>query len=473
MTLIDQYGSPLQARAYDAAPVAPRIRNIRSGLGGLADKSSAIEFVDRLLGREEAERIYRMSWTAQRMIDIPVDDMFVRGREWDDTDATAADTMRDAEAALHWMDAVPCALKAARLFGGALLVICPRDGEFERPIDDAAALRPDSIANLLVVDRWSAWVEAWYADPSMPHYGRPYQYRVTLRPYGMDAPGGLPQAHDLLVSESRVFRFDGIQSPLTEGWFSGPWNREWGISLLTPAVDDILRDAATASGVGHLVEEAAVWIQKVQGYKQALMGRQQGPSVETLAQEASLLKSLYRVQFVDVEDELGREQVAFSGLADVMDRQAKRLAAIAGIPVTRFLGTSAVGLNATGEGDARDWRLTVASMQTRLLDPVMRKLDMLVARHAGLPGPPEYTWHSLGEETEQERQDNAKSLTELVVAAYNAGLVDEEEGRERLSGSDVWGELGPWTPPLADDIEAEREAERISSMPPRVMEEAA
>ena len=39
--------------------------------------------------------------------------------------------------------------------------------------------------------------------------------------------------------------------------------------------------------------------------------------------------------------------------------------------MTRFLGKSATGLNATGEGDARDWRITVAAMQQRILDPIL------------------------------------------------------------------------------------------------------
>ena len=455
-SIVDQFGRPVTAVDAVTATRGPRMANPRTGMGGAGDRDLGHTFVARRMEREEAERLYQMSWAARKGVNIIVDDMFQRGRRWLSDDEGIVKAMEEAEDDLRAMPRLAAAMKAGRLFGSALLIVCPTDGQFDQP------LRPEDvqeggIANLWVVDRWSCSVQAWHTDPTQPKYGDPYQYRVSGRIFGSPSPDGMPgglsiptSAANVLVNADRVIRFDGHDSPLTEGWTTGPWEREWGVSILTPAVDEVLRDAAMHAAIGQLVQEASVWVQSFEGLKEGLLnGTQPGEvSIEDYAAEQHNLRSIYRTWFRDSEDTSERVSVPFSGLPQLMDRQAHRVAAIFGLPITRFLGTSAVGMNATGEGDARDWRLTVAAQQKSMLDPVLRGgFDMMVARHAGLAEPPDHEWIPLGESTDKEDAEITEIRSKTARETYTAGLIDEEEARERLSKDDWWDELGPWVPP--------------------------
>ena len=443
-----------------------RIRNQKTGLGTSRDRSLPTEFFDVEIGRDEAETLYRMSWAARKMVRILVDDMFAAGRRWVDKDDGKVREMKKAVSDLKAMAALQEAMVAGRLFGTAVLFAVPSDGSWDKDLKPED-VKEGSIANLLVVDRWSLSVKNWQVDPRKPNYAQPYQFQWNGRAFGSPspestsgAPSELMPVPPLTVNASRTMRFDGIRSPLTEGWIAGPWSREWGVSILTPAVDEINRDAAIHAAAGHLVQESSVWVQKIQGFRDSLKGRQEPgePTAEEIAEEVNALRSIYKTQFMDVDDEAERVQVQFAGLAQILDYEAKRLAAIEGIPVTRFLGTSATGLNATGEGDARDWRITIAAAQRRLLDPVLADLDMIVAKHAGLDEPPEYEWLPLGEMTDQEKAELSFRRTEAVNLTYAAGLISEDRALEQLGKDEEWGEMGSWEGP--------NEATKIPDLPP-------
>ena len=63
--------------------------------------------------------------------------------------------------------------------------------------------------------------------------------------------------------------------------------------------------------------------------------------------------------------EFTRVNVPFGGLPDLLERVALRMASISGMPATRFLGRAPQGMNATGEGDERNYAIRVAAIQRR------------------------------------------------------------------------------------------------------------
>lgn len=450
-----------------------RLVNRDTGAGTSKDKTLGSDFVAVRLSRDEAERMFQMSWVAERMVRLIVDDLFARGRKWVGDDQAAIEAMQDAERELKVMSRLAEAMIAGRMFGSALLIVCEKDDRDEADLKswgeplDPEAIDADGIANFWVVDRWACSVLNWHTDPSKPDYGEPFQYRVNSRIFGQADPQGAPAgistattSGQVVVHHSRVFRFDGKKAPLTEGWTSGPWEREWGVSILNAAIDDIMRDATNQAGVGHLVSEASVWVQRIHGFKEAIKGRvrKSEASAEEIAEQTSFLKNIYNIVFMDAEDAADRIGVNFAGLCDILNHSAERMAAIAGVPKTRFLGTSAVGLNATGEGDARDWRITVAALQKVRLDPVLWRLDQMTAAHAGLAEPPPYEWIPLGELSEGEESEVTQIRVEATARLYEAGLIDEDEARTMLAQVNYVGELGDWAPSQADEM-AREEAE--------------
>ena len=466
----------------------PRALNPRTGMGTQNDRALGSRFVAQRMERVEAEATYQMSWAAAKMIDIPVDDMFVRGRRWMDDDEESIKKVMKAERKLNLMATLADAIKVARIYGTGLMIICTdNEGDFEKPLVPEE-VQEGQIQNLWVVDRHAAWVKNWQTDPTKPGYGKPYQYYVHSRIQGLPEeldpvmPGNMlnigfrPAANLYTVHESRVIRFDSTKAPQTEGWIHGPFEREWGISFLTRVIDDVLRDVAMATGAGHLMEEASVWVNKIEGYKEALMGRtpKGDASPEEIAQMSSLLRSIWRTQFIDSEDDAMRVAVTFAGYADVLNNQSKRLAAMADIPYTRFMSESPAGMNATGESDANNYGVMVQANQNKVAKPALEKLDPVIARHAGLGDKElEYEWMSLFDLSEKDKAEASKLRTEAIMIAFGglktSPAIDEDEVRELLSKDDyAFMPLSQnWEPPEDPAIEAARmKIEADANKPP-------
>ncbi len=404
--------------------------NPLTGAGGPTDKSDGGFFSPtRIHNRALLETLYVQSWAARKFIDIPVDDMLIRWRTFSGEDEDSIEAMEEAESR-HWLRSrLARAMKAGRLHGSAFIVIATRDAPLIESLD-VDRVRAGDISNLIVFDRYDTSVAQHDHDPFSPSYGQPLTYRFTAR-------GGVV----LEVDSSRVVRFDGIEPLSLTGWQT--YDQGWGVSEVVPVMLSILQDAAIAGGVAHLASEASVPVIKMQEFKAALAGENtdSGVSVADLGEAINLNRSIYRTMFMDTEDDYERVSVNFGGLADLMDRFARRLAAAADIPATRFWGQSPVGMNATGESDMRNYALHVAAMQESKLRGPLTVLDAVLARDAGLSEPMVYEFASLLDLSDAEKAQTAKTLAEAVNTAIQAGLVDENEGRAALSGDAVFGEL--------------------------------
>ena len=309
------------------------------------------------------------SWAARKFIDIPVDDARIRWRGFMADDERAVEAMLEAEERRQVRERLARVMKAGRLTGSAFLVMATMEAPLEEPLV-VERLREGDLENLLVYDRFDAAVAERDTDPFSPSYGQPLRYRFT----GRGAP-------PLLVHTSRVLRFDGLMPLSVTGWQA--YDQDWGVSELVAVILSVLQDAGIAGGIAHLASEASVPVIKLQEFKTALAGQkpEYGLSVDEIGEAISMRRSMYRTLFMDIEDEFERVSVQFGGLADLMDRFARRLAAAADIPATRFWGTSPVGMNATGESDMRNYALRVAAMQEAKLLRRRREVNFDIESH--------------------------------------------------------------------------------------------
>ena len=431
------------------------------------DKGLGTEFTYNEMAVNVLEAVFRMSWAARKMINIPVNDMWALGRTWVGDDESAVEKMVEAEKKLKLHRKLETAMKAASLYGTSLAIMVPRDLNLLPEEMDPEKVGEDEIAHIWVVDKNSCQVETWQTDLAHEEFGEVWQYRVYQRiagypnfdrqvrykePHNQDGPSWV-------VHKSRVLRFDGLESVTTEGFWTGDNGENWGISILHPAMAAILRSENMQSAVGHLVSEASIPIMKVDGIKDVMMGRRQvGPGFQNIAAFNMMSRNLFHTLFMDVDDEIERLDYGFGGLPDIIDRYHLLLAAIADIPATRWMGQSPVGMDATGESDMTNYALLVESLQVKVLQPVLECCDIVVARNAGLEEPPEYEWHPLTSLREDTKAEILKIQTEAVSMAVGGQFVDESEARERLSQNEFWGELGPWTDEMAQGYEAEQSA---------------
>ena len=422
-------------------------RNPTTGMGTGLDKSISTYYTPTLFWTSRPlETLCVESWAARNFVDIPVDDMFVRWREWNgDPDHCAA--MRAAETRHRVTDKLSRALKAARQYGTGLVVIVTAEDAPEAPLRPER-IRPGDLLNLLAVHRYEASVSARQRDPMAPDYGAPEFYDIY------PTWGGHLRAH-----RSRVIRFDGI-TPNTDSGFAG-YDQDWGVPALTPILLALLEDQTVVTAIAHLTQEASIPVLKVSDLRAALSGQLSGddpdaPDADQIGDNFNRLKSVFRVAMLDKEDEdFERVAVQFAGLPDLLDRFDKRVAAAAKIPLTRWMGQSPAGLNATGDSDLRNYVITLEADRQRTLDRCLPVLDAVVARSAGLAEAPDYQFGSLLELSEQDKAAAAKTKVEAAALGVTSFLWSEEEARGMLGGDPVFGALeGPGPVPLADEAAA-------------------
>ena len=104
------------------------------------------------------------------------------------------------------------------------------------------------------------------------------------------------------------------------------------------------------------------------------------------------------------------------------------VAGAADIPLTRLLGQSPGGLNASGEGDARNYYDRIRAMQELDIGPAMHILDECLIRSAlgSRPDDVYYNWASLWQISDKERAEIGKIGADTVVALFNTGIIDQD-----------------------------------------------
>ena len=425
------------------------ITNPGTGMGTNLDKSEGAFFTPtRIYYSSPLEILFVQSWAAANFVNIPVDDMFSQypWRTWLTDNDADADRLMDAEKRHKVTTQLAKAMKAARQYGTGVLVLMTGEDDPTEPLIPER-IRPGDLKNLLVLHRYELSIPERDYDMWSPNFGGALYY--DLHPSRGNYV--LPRVH-----YSRVLRFDGILNNTDSGFTI--WDSDWGVPELIPVLASLLQDQGFVNAIAHLAQEASIPVLGIANLGRALSGELSAddpgaPSVEQIGASFNMAKSIWRMAVIDKNtQEFSRVAVAFGGLAELFDRFEKRVAAAAKIPLTRWMGMSPAGLNATGESDMHNYAATVESLRSKILVPQLDILDQVLARDAGLRGGvPEFEWRSMLERSDEDAAKAEKVKVEAVSIAVQNSMIDEDEGREILSGGPVFGVLqGPAPEPEPD-----------------------
>ena len=447
--IVDSAGNPYSvANPETSYSRRGGVYNARSGMGGAADKSRATQFQTSVLqNRYFLNNIYAESWAAAKFIDIPVDDMFIRPKRYiGDENDEQIDELERIRVDLRIDNQVANAMKAARLYGTSFLVMVFGNGrDTHTPLDMERIGESYPLRALHVFDRFCVEAEepTRIIDITDPDFGKAEIYQV----YPKDSAGEIFRWR---VHKSRMIRFDGRQPLTTFGW-TGYYEREWGLSELQHALEEILHDSSAAQAVSHLLQESSISVFNVAGVRNAIVGDTADDEVspQGYAEAINRDKSIFRSVFLDTEDSYTRTSVNLSGVVDIMNKFAERMAAMADIPQTRFNGTPPSGFSATGEHDMMNYAVHVAARQIRYQNTSGYMLDDALAKMVGLDETPEVEWPSLMEVQTKDRMEEVKMAVEAIHTAYADNAIDEEYYVELLAQyDDVFGTPPP--PPEPD-----------------------
>lgn len=358
----------------EEAKLKDGLENLVAQLGTEQDKRHHSRFVNNKQlsadgSQDELNAMYRTDWLAGKVVDIIPDDMTREWREFTgDMEPETVKLLEDEEDRLDLAGNFNLAHKWARLYGTAFIVMSIDDGQTpDKPLD-ISKLKEGSLRHIKAIDRHrvSNAEVVPIADPMNKNFGMPEFYRFNET--------------SVKIHHTRVLRFDGVQLPFDE--FRR--NNYYSDSVLSRIYEALTNFNTTTDGAASMVYETNVDIMKVKG----LMGYLQTADGESLLRKrftlAGMMKSFNNMMLLDNEEDFQTKNNTFSGLPDLLDRYALFLSAASDIPATRLLGSSASGLNATGEGDLKNYYDTVRSAQKKDYKPKLDYFDEIMARSLGL-----------------------------------------------------------------------------------------
>lgn len=303
------------------------------------------------------QSLYRGEGFAQRIVDLPANDMT---REWFYIEGDDQNLILDKMKSLHAKVEFNRALRWARLYGGALMIAGVNDGgslEDELNLDNIK-----DVEFLRVVDRSRVNPIEWYDDPNDKRYNEVKMYQVSpIR--------GTPYE----VHESRTARFDGVDVPQR----IRQENQGWGDSVLQAAYTRVKGLAESYCHIETIITEFIIGVLKVNGLADLIATGRENLVQKRLTQ-VDLSKTIINSVLIDNEEEYSRISGRVSGLDGLLDKLIQALSAVTGIPVTLLMGQSPAGLQATGASDIRFYYDMIAGQQETKLQPHIEWLTKLI-----------------------------------------------------------------------------------------------
>lgn len=364
--------------------------------------------------RQLLEFMYRGSWLAGVAIDCVADDMTRAGvdflTELDDSDEIETEATR-----LNVWPQLGHAIRWGRLYGGGLAVHMVDGQDFRTPLR-TESIGPDQYKGLTVLDRWM--VEPVLDDLITdlgPDLGLPKYYRVLAN---------APAMRGQTIHFSRVaVRHVGIPLPYQQALTENLW----GESVLERLHDRMVAYDSTSTGAAQLVFKAHLRTLKVDGLRDIVAAG--GAAMNGLlayTENMRRYQSIEGMSLVDKDDEFDTQvHGAFSGLDDIMMQFAMQLSGALQVPLTRLLGQSPAGMNATGESDMRNYYDGISQRQNSEMHGGVTTTYRCIAASKGVTLPDNFSigFSSLWQMSPPEKADVAQKGGDAVGGALTNGII--------------------------------------------------
>lgn len=445
-----------------AAPAADGLQNVVAGLGTGRDKMSYGEYGQVLtLDRNALENMYRASWLAKKIVNLPAEDMTRAWRTFQFDDESVQEdnqfAIEEAERKLCIRQKVQDAITWGRLYGGGVLLLGVGGPNDYEKLLQVEKVRKGDLKFVHAFDRHTAIAEGvidW--DLASPNFGLPKFYRIGT------AQG--PRVH-----HSRIIRFNGSRLP----YLPSLSQHGWGDSELQAVYDTLRSKDTVTAGIASMVFEANVDVVKVPELTELISTKDGEQKLIKRFQLAMLQKSFNRTLLLGGDEEYDKKSNSFGSLDAILKEFRAEVAGAADIPVTRLFGTGVSGLSATGDNEVRQYYDMVASKQEMQLRPQLERLDEVLVRSALGTMPDDYRfifgplWQmSATEKATAETQRATRDKTYL-----EAGVITEGVIARQLKEDGTYSVMTEEDVSLAEELAAAMEESRKT--PPPTPEELA
>lgn len=381
--------------------------------------------------RTKLEAAYRGSWIVGQVVDCVAEDMTRAGIDitTNDGDEEIKDFQTYMSRKKIW-DSLANLIKWGRLYGGAIGVMQIRGQKLDTPLDPKTVSK-DQFQGLIVYDRWMLNPSLSNVINEGPDMGLPAFYQIVNQLNQMEPNAPTPTG-EINVHHSRCIRYTGIDLP----WFQAITEMMWGESILERLWDRLISfDSATMSSA-NLIERANNRMVGIDGLREIIAAG--GEAQKGLLAQFEMMQQLQTnmgLTLLDKNDEYKTDSYTFAGLSDLMLNFGQQLSGASGIPLVRLFGQSPAGLNSTGESDIRMYYDNINSQQeSKLRNPFETLLKVLWQSKFGTPQPEdlEFNFTPLWQMDAVDKANVAKTNTETVAGAYEAGLTTRSTAMKEL-----------------------------------------
>lgn len=377
------------------------LSSLISGLGTDRDKMSTVEYAPNNLSDLEAYNMYEGSATARNVVDFPAIDSCREWRDWQ-ADAAQIELLEEEETRLNLKSKVLRARKWARLFGGCAIFIGTEDTNLMEELNPER-VKKQGLKYITVLDRNLITPGEMDQDPASEWYGKPLSYTITSN-----------KGLSLDIHPSRLAIFTGNERPNLMN--ANVTTQGWGSSVLNATQDAIANADATAANIASLVFEAKVDVISIPDLMNRLRDKRFEAELTQRLNLAMRLKGINGALILDATETYEQKTPKLDGLVDILMGYLQVVAGASRIPATRLLGQAPQGMNATGEGDYKNYLDLIASEQELEMEPAMRRLDECLIRSA-LGSRPEsvyFEWAPVWRQSEKEKSDIFKTKSDAV-----------------------------------------------------------
>lgn len=397
--------------------------NLFTGLGTKADKTKSTRAVPTgFLLDAEKEIIYADDGLGARIVDLLPEDMMKQGWHYvfenekegfDNYTKIYNHIFKEIRANYK----IAQALKWARLYGGALILLGVYDGEsLDQPLN---LNKIKDFENLKIIPRNNVMYGTmeFQMNPKLPHYGQVEYYPVTFytgRQYQMQR-----------VHYSRVIELKGVEIPSSEASLIPMEFRYWGLSVFQRIQDRLKELGSSFSSLANLLNELTIGKYKYKDLAQIMSSDEGGELVQNRLQAMDLLKSVFHSVLLDTDESFERDTLSFGGVSDVMYQFMMMTSAATGYPMTKLFGISPGGLNSTGEADMYQYYDMVKAKQETELLPIIERLVKIISEWQKIPEP-EIVFNPLEQMTEKEQAEleEKKADSEYKKMQTYQGYID-------------------------------------------------
>lgn len=369
--------------------------------------SQSIEFNRSLL-----EAMYSTDWLSGKVIDVVPEDMV---REWrsvsfgDDTEKQKQ--YEDCERDFKIEAIVSDAIKWARLYGGAVIVLgIDGAGDNSQPLD-YNRIKKGSLKWLQVLDRWYIFPEIVNTtDITSSTWYEPEYYRIATS--------------NMLVHKSRLIKFVGLPAPR---WIKATLNY-WGYSVLSRMYDSLINAALAPNTTASLLLKSNWPVLSVPDLGNILSTDDGTTKLSQRISAANLLASNQNMTVIDSKETLTELKPDLKDAPEIIQEFIQLVSGASDIPVARLAGRSISGLNSTGDADIRNYYDALKGKQKNVLEPALNTLDKVLLRHLFGEVPSDYEWefNPLWQLTDQEQADLELKNAQRDQIYLNMGVLTED-----------------------------------------------